>query len=640
MWKNKQETAEKTTQAKGKFLPKRKKRKKWIIAAAVVVVLAVVLVLRGRSKLKDLPLLDLTDTTVLSRMDLENSVSATGTVESAARTTVYSTMAYPVMAVHAEVGDRVEAGQVLAELDGETLRDQIASQEITLGVSSQSGAQQVKAAQDNYNNFKTGLEQGLNSSLNNTENQADNAYQNYLKAKLTYERTLDSLNLGENTTLISAESALRNAENALETARDAYETARDSYQDAQNALEEADDARLEGEAALSALEESQTILEQELEELLARQAAGEPGLEPLIAEKEAAVQALDAPIEEASAALEGLNTAYETALALRDQTGDAKDGAARSLEHADAAYDDQKSLYNATVTSVDNALADALTNMDNAWKTYQDALVSVKSVEKSVQEQLQTYENTLTSAQIGANKAAAEEGLRQLRVDLEGTQITAPCAGTVTAVYAEVGRSGSGLLFVIEDVDNLVVETSVKGYDVGTVREGMEVVIRSDATGDARMAGEITSIAPTSGKNAMGVTDPTGEAVFAAEVAVNEQNTGLRIGMEAQLDYIIEREADVLAVPYDAVYRNETGETCILIAEEQSDGRYFITELPVTTGMDDDLDMAVTGDGVTEGLRVIHEPDAYRYLLGQTVTAGTGLHTMPFGPMGMMGRGA
>ena len=43
--------------------------------------------------------------------------------------------------------------------------------------------------------------------------------------------------------------------------------------------------------------------------------------------------------------------------------------------------------------------------------------------------------------------------------------------------------------------------------------------------------------------------------------------------------------------------------------------------------LDDDLDMVVTGPEIREGLRVIHDPDRYLDLLGQTVLAGTGLHS-------------
>lgn len=190
------------------------------------------------------------------------------------------------------------------------------------------------------------------------------------------------------------------------------------------------------------------------------------------------------------------------------------------------------------------------------------ALTSLKSTKKSTQDQLQTYANSLSSAN------------------------TDSAAGTVTAVYAEVGSSGSGLLFVIEDVNDLVVSTSVKGYDMGTVQTGMKVAIYSDATGDKEIEGVISRIAPTSNKTSQGATDTSSEATFAAEVEITSQDTGLCIGMEAQLDYIIAEQSSVLAAPYDAVYKNENGQTCVLAVIEQEDGKYLIQEVAVTTGMD------------------------------------------------------
>ena len=169
-------------------------------------------------------------------------------------------------------------------------------------------------------------------------------------------------------------------------------------------------------------------------------------------------------------------------------------------------------------------------------------------------------------------------------------------------------------------------ETSVKGYDVGLVQPGMDVLIRSDATGSAELEGTLTTIAPTANKNAQGMTDLSGDATFAAEVQVTSRDSGLRSGMEAQLDYILAEEYHVLAVPYDAVYTDDKGQSCVLAALEQEDNRYLITSYPVTTGMDDDLDLVVSGPDIAEGLRVINEPDSYLHLLGQTVLAGTGLH--------------
>ena len=212
--------------------------------------------------------------------------------------------------------------------------------------------------------------------------------------------------------------------------------------------------------------------------------------------------------------------------------------------------------------------------------------------------------------------------LRQLRADLEGTEITAPAAGTVTAVYAEVGSSGAGLLFVIEDVDNLVVATSVKDYDVASVSTGMAVAIQSDSTGDEVYDGEVTSIAPTAAKNAAGETDTSGDISFATDVAVTSQDTGLRIGMSVELDFVLDEALNALSVPYDAVYENDQGQTCLLVLEEGEDGELLLTELPVTTGLETDLDTAVSGEGLGEGTRIVTDPERYLPLAGMAVTLG------------------
>ena len=620
----------------------KKRQKRWIIGGiSVVVVLAVLFgLLRGK---KETPQLDLADTTVLTYTDLQSTISASGTVESADSTTVYSTMAYPVMAVHVEVGDYVQAGDLLAELDDQSIRNQITSQQINLDLSVQSSLQQVQTARENYDNFKSGLDQGLNATLNSARTQADNAYTSYEKALTTYERYRDGLDKGENTTLIQAEAAYLSARDSLINANDSYEKLVEQCADAEEALEEARTDWEEADAALQALEEEMVPiaeqiapLEEELkpltripeeertEDQMARIAELEAALAPLTPVRDE----LQAKIDDQEMTVYLMETTRDQAEATLTQTEAQRDSAEKSIGTAEQNFETQKASYNAAVTGVDNTLADYLTNVQNAWDAYQTALTALASTEKTVKEQLRSYENSLTGAEISANKASAEESLRQLNETLEDARITAPVAGTVTAVYAKVGGSGSGLLFVIEDVDHLIVKTSVKGYDVGTVAAGMKVRIRSDAIGDRKAEGTLTTIAPTSNKNSMGQTDTTGEAVFAAEVAVTTENSGLRIGMEANLDYILAEEAHVLAVPYDAVYEDEAGRTCILVAEPADDADHFtIRSIPVTTGLDDDLDIMVTGPEVREGLRVINEADSYLSLLDQTVLAGTGLHS-------------
>ena len=555
---------------------KRKGRKAGLLIGVVAAVLLVAALPRLLGDGVEDDVLGLSDTTVLSYTDLRSSISATGTVESAMSMTVYSTMSYTVMDVHVEVGDYVEEGQLLAELDGEMIRDQISSQQANLNAASKSSKAQLQAAQDNYDNFLAGLQSGLNSTLLSAQNQVDTAYDNYIKAETAYERYREGLAVNENTAILNAEASLENAEIALEQAEDAYERAEEFYEDAKAAYEEAEDAYEAWES-------------------------------------------------------EELHAALQQAEYAKDSAYDQLNAAEKALDKAETGYDLAYASYQAAMTGADNALADYETAMDLAWDAYQKALTAQESAKKGVADQLQSYANTLASAKAGTSHAGSYEAIRQLRADLADTKITAPCAGTVTAVYAEVGSPGSGLLFVIEDVEDLVIDTSVKGYDVGTVNAGMKVIVQSDNTGDAEIEGVISRIAPTANKNALGATDTSTEPMFAAEVRVLTEDSGLRIGMDAQLDYIITEVEHVLTVPYEAVYRNEEDQTCVLAAIEQDDGRFLLEEFVVKTGADDDLDIVIHGAGIEEGMRIVHEPETYLHLLGQSVESVSHRNTMPFG---------
>lgn len=633
------------------------------------------------------------DVMTLSSTDLRRTVSATGTVESAQSVLVYSTQSYAVQEVLVEVGDYVEAGQLMAKLDDGVILDQIESQEAALSASNSASSAAIAAAEHNYEQYKAALDAGLNSSILNAESSVSNAYDNYvsayntyeryradlaagdnsavlsaenalesaenayLSAQKTYDRYAESLDEGENSTILAQESALEGAERSLSAAEDAYDSAQDAYDDARGQAEEVQISYDNAQARVSQAEQELQAAESEVASLEA-QISADPGNTELEAQLAAARTRVTQAQQELTQAESAANQASLT-LALRQAARDSAQSQAsaaeRTLEEAEAAYDTAQTQYRAALNSADDALEDYADAVDTAYEAYLDAQVTLEntqadaqetladyadrlntayaayesaqagleSTENAAQNQLQSYQDSLNSAYANASTSTGEVSLRQLRADLEGTEITAPAAGTVTAVYAEVGSSGAGLLFVIEDVDNLVVATSVKDYDVASVSTGMAVAIQSDSTGDEVYDGEVTSIAPTAAKNAAGETDTSGDISFATDVAVTSQDTGLRIGMSVELDFVLDEALNALSVPYDAVYIDDQGQTCLLVLEEGEDGEILLTELPVTTGLETDLDIAVEGDGLTEGVQVVTDPDRYLPLAGQEVALGT-----------------
>ena len=648
--------AEKTVQKENRTVSL-KHKKKWPYVLAVVLLLAAAVgffAVQGGTN--HVLTISPTDTAKLVLCDLQDSVSATGTVESAKSLTVYSTKAYTVQEVLVEVGDRVEAGQMLCKLDDQSIQNQIESQQASLDASVNSSNAAINSARDTYQQFKESLEKGTNASIISAENAVTNAYNAYQTAQQNYDRYMAGLQAGENTTILAQETALSNAHKAVENAYKAYENAidaeneaEDTYNEALEPVEEAEETLEEAEEALEELEEALEELKEELDDLKKTekrlQAQVEAALEETeksqlqmqlmqiqqeIQQKSVAITTLQqqtAQAESACIAAENAVTQLETVLKQYEKTWDAAEAQVEASIDAITTAEENlvttQKQYNAALTSVDNLLADYARNVETTYQAYETAQASLTAAKVSAQNQLQAYENSLNSAYANAGKGTLEVGLRQLQAELEGTEITAPMSGTVTAVYAEVGSAGSGLLFVIEDTENFIIATSVKDYDITSVTVGTTATIRSDATGDDLYEGEVTYLAPTANKTAMGVTDTSGDISFAADVKVNSRDTRLRIGLNVKLELIVAEEKAVLAAPYEAVYKNTQGEDCVLLAEPQEDGLYLLREQPVELGLETDLDIAVKSDGLTSGMMVVCSPEQYLDQVGQKIAVGT-----------------
>jgi len=132
-----------------------------------------------------------------------------------------------------------------------------------------------------------------------------------------------------------------------------------------------------------------------------------------------------------------------------------------------------------------------------------------------------------------AARQQAQALVDSTRVALERSVLRSPINGTVTAVIAREGSVGMGLMFVVEDTDNLRVMTSFREYDLGRLATGMEVSITPIAAGSAEYAGVISRINPAAMAHS-----PVVE--FETEVLVTSVDTSLRIGMNARLNVAVD----------------------------------------------------------------------------------------------------
>ena len=545
--------------------------------------------------------------TTLQEKDIQNTIGGTGTVESGQKHYVYpTTSGYSVMEIPVEVGDTVQAGDVLCILDDSALASQRESSELSLDQNVRAADQQVKTVRDSYEAAVAAVKDGTNSTLISAQSQVTNAYYSYLSAVDQYNQYQDSLN--------RASAALSTAKQSLEAANEKVTAIQQAIAQKQQQSPGGDTSTTPGgDTSTTPGGNTSTTPGTDTSGASGADTSTTPGADTSTTPGADTSAASGAEAQSTQAAMA---SGSAPAASAQSNSGGYRDMTLAQLQAALPAAQAEQAAAQTAVNEAQAAYNSASGQgyslslaVDSAYNGYVTALKSLDAAIASVETQLQSSENQLDSAKLSAQSAreTRELTLEQMDESMEDLVITAPAAGTVTAVYATVGGPSTGLLFVIEDVEDLVVKTTIRSYDVGQVQEGMDVTIKSDATGDASFAGTVSFIAPASQKTATGETNTANE-VFDAEVKVLSQDTGLRIGMSVRLNYVLEAETGVLAVPYDAVYTNASGQSCVMAARDQGNGKYLLEEIPVTTGVESDVEVAISGPGIQAGLQVLNDP--------------------------------
>ena len=611
-------------------------------------------------------------TETLQQMDLQNTVSLSGVVESQSGRKVYSTLSYLVEQVNVQVGDVVQQGDVLAQLKTDDLQMDIAQQQAAVNASKNQSAHQIEVSRKAYENAKENYENGLDSGALSAEQGVTSAEygveqaQQQLKAakaavydaKENYRVTRDQLEGN----ITDAEEALRDAEEALGDAQAAYndavagqesakEQAKKDFEaktaDYMAAKQEWDDLEYTYRVDINEAKAVQGKIEEDLDRQFPYW--DKEGYQPTENKENynKLMDALDKANAEVRKAQETYvqqksnfqniqqvynqaQTDYQNQLAsiassasgAMSGVASAQSGVAAAEAQLDAAQDARNG---ASMAQLEQGVDSAKRGVDSAQLQKEIAQNQVSNAKdqreasnNAIQQQIDSLKDNLVGSQIAAQSTQSQEiAIQKMQNTLEDATITAPVSGVVTAVYAKVGEPGNGLLFVVEDTQSLKINTKIKEYDVANIREGMPVVIKSDATGDQEISGTVTYIAPAAIKTEAGNTQTGGNdsnVEFEAEVQVNDPNCGLRIGMNTRLTVLLEEKQDVFGVPYDAVVEKADGSTVVYAAvEQQNSGKnssYVVTEIPVTTGLETDFYIEISGGEVTPGMAVISNPQS------------------------------
>ncbi len=257
---------------------------------------------------------------------------------------------------------------------------------------------------------------------------------------------------------------------------------------------------------------------------------------------------------------------------------DAYGNAKRKLQ---AAKDEGKS--DTEIAQLESAVSSAYQTEQKAQSTYEDALQAQTST-------LRSANNTLASTDENYQKSALTKGdtteelqqqLEDLQTSLDNCIVTAPIGGVVTSLAVKTGDTYvEGEIMTIQNCDMFTVSAQIDEYDISDLKEGMRVVIKTDATRDDELEGVVSFISPTATASTGSATDATYEVT----IDILTQDDRLKLGMTAKLNIIVDEIQDVLTVPYDAVSTNAAGENVVYVVESGLPGSHAQNEAEGTAG--------------------------------------------------------
>lgn len=312
-----------------------------------------------------------------------------------------------------------------------------------------------------------------------------------------------------------------------------------------------------------------------------------------------------------------LQTAEREYNILLEQEGNetAVTAAAINLDIARRAYENNQLLFELGDISQEmlNQTADMLDkaqiSYDDALRSAQDAIDRSRENYEAAQVRHKTAGDTLNDA-IARNTDPAAVALELQRVAysekllrLRDASISAPSGGTVTLVNAKEGANASGLMFIIEEANALIVRARVEETGITEISLGTPCRIRP-AGREQSLDGVVTLLPSAAERDITGAFAAVigDDAYFMVEAAITNVQPGVFIGMNAKVTFITESRNSCFAVPNGLLYRD--GERRWVVS--RSENGDFV-EIQVQTGLETRRFTEIISAQLYEGMEIFSQ---------------------------------
>jgi HlyD family secretion protein len=530
-------------------------------------------------------------TATITQGDLTIAVTGSGTVAAARTVDVPFEQGGVVTSVDVKIGDQVEAGQTLAQVDSTALQRELDLARANLATAEaqlaqvQNGdatAEDIESAQASLNSAEAQLAQTktgtttasdlasaqaqltvakaqLNALTNPSAADLSAAQRNLEQAKLSLQSTKDSASQSKT----NAELALQNAVNSLAQAQSKYATAKGNWdfvnetnQDPTNP--ETTDST--GNATKNTLSDTQR---QQYYDTYVQAEASLRSAENAVAQAQVAydtarqneviqIQQAEANVQDAQDQLDALTHPSASDLAQ----------AQASVTQAQASLDKLRE----GATAADLAQAQASVTQAQA------SLDKLRA--PPTNSELASAQASVTQAQIAVDTAQA---------NLDQATLKAPFAGVIAAVNivpdSTISASTSAVTLV--DSSTLHVDISLSETDAARVAVGQPVALSFDALSDVTLTGTVATVSPVASTEQNVVT-------YAVQVEFDSGAAPVKVGMSTTADIQVEQATNALLVPSRAIQTDGDSSTVTVVRGDRQ------VSIPVEAGLVSDGKTAIT----------------------------------------------
>jgi len=251
----------------------------------------------------------------------------------------------------------------------------------------------------------------------------------------------------------------------------------------------------------------------------------------------------------------------------------------------------EQAKWTATLIYAQVRLTTAEAKLDARVMSYDTEEVDIKKMEVAVAEQ--------TLALRRQSLEQAQRSLEDAQKNIYEATLVAPFDGVVASIYADEGdiipsptMAPKAIIYLV-DLNTLELNVEVDEIDIPGVGLNQRAIIEVDALPDLLPEGVVTFVSPLAKEEA-------GVVLYEVTIGFDVlQGSGIKAGMSADADIVINERSNVLLVPDKAIKEDSEGNPMVEVMVGEQ-----IEERPVVIGISDGFETEIV-DGLSEGEVVV-----------------------------------